>query len=192
MNNSTKEKNAHVGAQVRSQKPVHQKRAKEIGLRIKKVRGNVNQTEFAKMLGVHRSTLSRYERGEFEPNVDFLERICSIFGIDINWLLFGKEPMYRDEKEKSCRESEKEKSHPKMVAVGAGINLIDGENNKVGDFFIGTAENKKSDEKEDIIQKSIDSKVQEIIELLLEGYYTPRLIDEIYKKIKKIREAMDE
>ncbi|WP_457571282.1 helix-turn-helix domain-containing protein [Desulfovulcanus sp.] len=77
---------------------MHQKRAKEIGLRIKNVRGKLNQSEFATMLGVHRSTLSRYERGEFEPSIDFLDHLCSNFGININWLLFGKGPKCLSEK----------------------------------------------------------------------------------------------
>lgn len=114
---TNKKKNAQLNAQLSDSEVVHQKRAKEIGLRIKNVRGGFNQTEFAAMLGVHRSTLSRYERGEFEPSIEFLDHICSKFGVNINWLLFGKGPKYLSNKAPDFvqQKNDEQTSQDKMI-----------------------------------------------------------------------------
>lgn len=56
------------------------------------------QEEFAKILGVHKNTLGRFERGEGKPNIEELQKILSAFpNINPTWLLTGEGPMTRGE-----------------------------------------------------------------------------------------------
>jgi phage repressor protein C with HTH and peptisase S24 domain len=48
---------------------------KEIGDRIRKIRGKQTQEEFAHKLGIHKDQLSRYERGVTLPRSEILDRI---------------------------------------------------------------------------------------------------------------------
>lgn len=61
--------------------------------RLKLVRGGATREELSLALGIHANTLGRYERGEGVPDLDFIQRICTIFGIRPNWLAFGAGPM---------------------------------------------------------------------------------------------------
>lgn len=56
-----------------------------LGKRIKDVRKSLNltQSEFAKKLGVTSMTISRYENGFREPNLNMLERISLFFDVDL-------------------------------------------------------------------------------------------------------------
>ena len=65
--------------------------------RIKAVRGRLTQAEFADRLGLHKNTLGRYERGESEPDISICANICSVFGVNSQWLLFGSGPMHLDD-----------------------------------------------------------------------------------------------
>lgn len=62
---------------------------KEIGQRIRKLRGGDNQTEFAKMLEVTQGQLSRYEAGTASPSLDVLVRLRKNKGRTIDWILIG-------------------------------------------------------------------------------------------------------
>ena len=69
-----------------------------IGERIKKIRGELSQGEFASRISVHKQTVLRWEKGETKPDSDALRKICETFNINPSWLLFGERPMYRGEK----------------------------------------------------------------------------------------------
>lgn len=60
-----------------------------IGQRIVQLRGDMSQTAFAELLGVSRSSLLRYEKGERQPDADLLARLCDRLGADGHWLLTG-------------------------------------------------------------------------------------------------------
>ena len=60
--------------------------------RIKKVRGELTQKNFALRLGVHEGTIQLYEGGNI-PKGDILLRINRKFNINIHWLLTGQGPM---------------------------------------------------------------------------------------------------
>ncbi|SNS05952.1 Helix-turn-helix [Humidesulfovibrio mexicanus] len=60
-----------------------------IGGRIAFIRGEMRQEDFAVLLGVSRMTLIRYEKGERQPDADFLKTIVAEFGVDGSWLLLG-------------------------------------------------------------------------------------------------------
>lgn len=59
------------------------------GERLKLVRGSLSQAEFSKRLGIPQVTLGNYERDRNEPKFETLKKICSLFGIKSDWLLFG-------------------------------------------------------------------------------------------------------
>lgn len=62
-----------------------------VGSRLKEERERLgcSQTEFARLTGVHRNTLARYESGDREPDPEFLTRASSI-GADYGYLLSGQ------------------------------------------------------------------------------------------------------
>lgn len=68
-----------------------------LGERIKKVRGNLTQPEFAKTISVHDITIGRWERGETKPDSEALEKICNLYNINPVWLLLGEGLMRRAE-----------------------------------------------------------------------------------------------
>ena len=47
----------------------------------------ISQTELAAKLGISRSAVSMYERGEREPDLATLEKIRKLFDVDMNYLL---------------------------------------------------------------------------------------------------------
>lgn len=63
--------------------------SKDIGERVKAVRGLLNQREFAEALGVSHGSVSQIEQGKAMPSGEFLLRINQQFNADITWLLTG-------------------------------------------------------------------------------------------------------
>jgi transcriptional regulator with XRE-family HTH domain len=61
-----------------------------IGDRIRRVRGALSQDEFAAQLGISKSAVGKYERGERQPDSDALRSLRDVRGVDINWLLTGE------------------------------------------------------------------------------------------------------
>lgn len=59
------------------------------GEKIKEIREslNINQLDFAKKLNISSTTLSSYETNRTVPGVDFLKKICDIFGVSPSWFL---------------------------------------------------------------------------------------------------------
>lgn len=51
----------------------------------------LTQQQMADKLGISRSAIGMYEKGEREPNFETLELIADIFNVDMNFLL-GKKP----------------------------------------------------------------------------------------------------
>ena len=62
-----------------------------IGERIRKIRGELTQSEFAGRLGVQAPTISRYESGRI-PDEEMLRRISNFGKTTIEWLLRGDQP----------------------------------------------------------------------------------------------------
>ncbi len=62
----------------------------KVGERIRMVRGQVTQTDFAKKIGVKKQNyISRYERGRI-PSPDLLVRIADLGKVSVDWLLTGR------------------------------------------------------------------------------------------------------
>lgn len=65
-------------------------------LKILREKIGISQGDFAKALGVSRSTISYYETGERLPDIEMLDRICETTGCSANFLL-GKSQGMVDE-----------------------------------------------------------------------------------------------
>jgi transcriptional regulator with XRE-family HTH domain len=61
---------------------------KEVFLRLKKIRGNLSQEKFAKVLGVNQGTVCKYESGRL-PDAITLNKIAEYGGVTVEWLLHG-------------------------------------------------------------------------------------------------------
>ena len=62
----------------------------KVGERIRAIRGDKTQTEFAKDLSVPKQNyISRYERGRI-PSPDLLVKIADMGRVSLDWLLIGK------------------------------------------------------------------------------------------------------
>ena len=61
-----------------------------VGQRIRTIRGTMNQTDFAKTIGVRKQNyVSRYEHGRI-PNPELLVRIANYGKVTVDWLLTGR------------------------------------------------------------------------------------------------------
>lgn len=61
-----------------------------IGQRLKTIRADATQQEFADRLGVGRATLARYEVGDRTPDAEFLLKAFYACQVDPLWLLTGR------------------------------------------------------------------------------------------------------
>lgn len=66
---------------------------KEIGLRIKNIRLNMNITKqkMAELLGISGQYIGMIERGEGTLSIDKLKVLCDITGLSADYILFGKD-----------------------------------------------------------------------------------------------------
>ncbi len=55
-------------------------------LRIARERAGLTQLEAAKRLQINNKTLSRYEHGGSEPNVETLTRLAQLYKVSVDWL----------------------------------------------------------------------------------------------------------
>lgn len=64
--------------------------------RLKLIRKNLNltQEEFAKVLGIKRTSYASYETGRVIPSPPFIKLICNKYNVSENWLLYGKGEKY--------------------------------------------------------------------------------------------------
>lgn len=61
-----------------------------VGARIRQIRGEARQDDFAPLLGVTQGQLSKVERGVMPPSVEMLWRLRERFGVSVDWVLGGK------------------------------------------------------------------------------------------------------
>ena len=55
--------------------------------KLKKLRGKESQDDFAKRFGLHRNTVSQYERGVSHPDSGFLAKLADYYNVDVDWLI---------------------------------------------------------------------------------------------------------
>lgn len=64
-----------------------------LGDRIKRLRGSSTQKWLSEKLNIPATTLSNYENNKSELNTKMISALTSLFRVNTDWLLFGKEPM---------------------------------------------------------------------------------------------------
>lgn len=73
-----------------------------IGTRLRRFRKEVIKAsieEVAKEVGISRTTYGKYESGEIKIDVDKLQQLHDVHGLNINWVVLGKgSPIYSEEK----------------------------------------------------------------------------------------------
>ena len=71
----------------------------QFGKRLKKLRlvKGLKQKEFANSIGITVSYLSQIENGEKGMSLDTLSLLSVKFGVNIDWLITGEGPMFREE-----------------------------------------------------------------------------------------------
>jgi transcriptional regulator with XRE-family HTH domain len=73
---------------------------RELGQRLRKLRKELGflQGEFARLLGIGKTSYAKYENGESFPRVPFLQGIGAAYDVSLDWLLLQKGAMFRKEK----------------------------------------------------------------------------------------------
>jgi transcriptional regulator with XRE-family HTH domain len=69
----------------------------DIGDRLKTLRGDLSQEEFAHRIGFNKNTIGNYERGDRTPDVVFMKAVCENMNVSPEWLLWGEGTMNRGE-----------------------------------------------------------------------------------------------
>jgi DNA-binding transcriptional regulator YiaG len=62
----------------------------EVGTRIRKLRGQITQEEFARALGISQAQLSKYELGQSAVPLGVLVKLAKKSGGTADWILTGK------------------------------------------------------------------------------------------------------
>ncbi len=65
-----------------------------LGDRIKILRGSLTQRQFAEKIGIPATTLGNYEKNKSELNFATIDLFTNTFGINTDWLIFGRGPMH--------------------------------------------------------------------------------------------------
>ncbi|MES9996437.1 helix-turn-helix domain-containing protein [Desulfovibrio aminophilus] len=67
-----------------------------LGERIRAIRGETSQEEFAAEMGISKTALGFYERNERVPRATFVAELCRPRGISLDWLLYGEGAMRQE------------------------------------------------------------------------------------------------
>lgn len=64
-----------------------------IGRRIRQIRGfDLTQAQFGKVIGIGQTQLSKYEKGQSAPTLEFLLKLKAHSGKSLDWIVTGEEP----------------------------------------------------------------------------------------------------
>jgi len=65
---------------------------KAIGKRIRQIRGfDLTQAQFGKLIGIGQTQLSKYEKGQSAPTLEFLLKLKAYSGKSLDWIVSGEE-----------------------------------------------------------------------------------------------------
>lgn len=78
----------------------------ELAQRLKFLRANFSQNEFAKKLDINPNTLRAYEQGRAQPNFNFLKKICDTLAVSPQWLMYGDNNTYENLTSNKSRDEE--------------------------------------------------------------------------------------
>lgn len=76
-----------------------------IGRRIKSLRDNMQQSEFAKLFDICQQDISKIERAKLKPSPDLLLKISLRFGKSVEWLMTGQYDMKKPPDVKVCEDA---------------------------------------------------------------------------------------
>ncbi len=62
-----------------------------LGARIRSLRAQIRQEDFAIQLGLSQGQLSKIERGQLAPSLEIVLRLCVRFEKSLDWLVKGTE-----------------------------------------------------------------------------------------------------
>lgn len=101
----------------------------DIGAEIRRIRGGMSQEEFARVMGVGRTTVVRYESNERSPDAEFLLKLNTLFAADPLHVLSGRRPnrvnLENDEKDLIERYRSTTAQHRRTIAAVAALPVAD-------------------------------------------------------------------
>ncbi len=134
------------------------------GERIKEFRlsKELNQKEFSDKMGYSHAYLSDIERTKVEPSREFLKKLAQIYGISIDYILYGKEDLRSIVREQEIEygaapnmERRRPENVPKRKFIDKVLRIVDSGNDTVikalrsnVEAFLLVVEAKKSEFKE--------------------------------------------
>ena len=100
------------------------KEPKTLGERIRFLRGDLTQSEFADILRIKQAMVSRYEADKETPSPKVLLRVAQFCGKSMEWLLTGEETITSSSGEAQVKrvgaKSTKQMSREDMIEIASG------------------------------------------------------------------------
>lgn len=153
--------------------------------RLRIIRGKLGQKEFAKRIGSSQTGVSAYEKGQRKPDYETLIRVSKEFGVTLDWLLLGIEPMY-------CSDlSKKQMADSRPTEKKYTEQPIDNIDKK---FFTPQQNGRQSAildymEKTIALQERLLAATEQVAELRLQLQARDQRIRELEKENAQLREA---
>ena len=155
---------------------------KSMGNRLKLIRGDLSQREFATKIGVSLRAYQRYEHGERLPPFDIVYKISNTCEVNMHWIIKG-EGVKEPEKDEFITAIES----LRYILERAPFELVDFIN-KVIDLAISSF---KLDVDEE--EKSLQEKGNEFVKFLSSvANLIPEILQEFYESEKRYKGMLDE
>ncbi|KZE80297.1 MULTISPECIES: helix-turn-helix domain-containing protein [Paenibacillus] len=94
-------------------------------LRYARERINFKQKDVSERTGINNKTLSRYENGGSEPDINTLRVLADLYEVSLDWILTGKEPVTTN----SSNEVDLESILAQKKVMFRGVELTETEKN---------------------------------------------------------------
>ena len=133
---------------------------KTLGERIRFIRGEESQAEFAERVGIAKGSIGGYENGRNSPSADVILKICLSYDISSEWLLKGEGSMHIGATSASsvCKENQ-EKTSQDYSNIEKKLNISEEERREL------TIENRKLYREKETLYKEKEELLREIGEL---------------------------
>lgn len=118
---------------------------KSVGEKLKLLRGSLSQVEFAKKIGESQPNIQRYENG-IKPKVDFIHKLRTKLGVNINWLFDSDAEMYESDTPKEIveRYGKSFKRVPEIAFIDCGLPAAQWEGSEKGFLIVSGLKNYKN------------------------------------------------
>lgn len=133
---------------------------KTLGERIRFIRGEESQAEFAERVGIAKGSIGGYENDRNSPSADAILKICLSYDISSEWLLKGEGPMHPSATSASslCK-TNRENSSQDYSNIEKKLNISEEERREL------TVENRKLYREKEALYKEKEELLREIGEL---------------------------